>query len=555
MPGCSLLEILLAVHTTDDETAQFWAITLAHALSEDTTGSPAGKAVEAANKKRIFMNSRLVAHLVEAVDASAQRPLSLLASATLFDSVLCTSRDSTHHGHFHDLVVAFGKIFPRLLGILHNHHPNRRPLVVVVGTFEACVLILKTVVEHSDVATRTAICDMALNSGLTLRHFYKAIYGHTQAQRFVHQFIVSIWTTGHGTSFAWLARVLPRGFLRILSHPSTKKMMMDGFGDGFSTHAAAAVDTSRGSLYSRQSMQFDDDDDDEGVDEDAADDQTSRRLFRRLERYPAELDVHQNHRNYPSESCRDMHFLCHLLLHTFALPDLIWNPTTSKELKYALEEALLDHEDLITPQYMTSMGFAWNHWSFRVVYASLAKEIQVGSYYLRILMDNVHDGIVLVARAPDRGRKSSSFAHLELVCRSNLAGMVTHSIVDIAADPRRFFDQCFQRWLQELPFSSNQASMNPAIPQGGAGGGDDMDSASVVSQHDNAEIWCLQLMVATYKAYGIGSVELEKVAYVVRMLRGETRAPVIEELLSWLSTVASDTATALSLLTKPNMEL
>ncbi|RHY41556.1 hypothetical protein DYB38_004997 [Aphanomyces astaci] len=552
-----LLEILLAVHTTDDETARFWAITLAHALSEDTTGSPAGKAAEAANKKRIFMNSRLVAHLVAAVDASAQRPLSLLASATLFDSVLCTSRDSTHHGHFHDLVVAFGKIFPRLLGILHNHHPNRPPVVVVVGTFEACVLILKTVVEHSDVATRTAICDMALNSGLTLRHFYKAIYGHTQAQRFVHQFIVSIWTTGHGTSFAWLARVLPRGFLRILSHPSTKKMMMDGFGDGFSTHAAAAVDTSRGSLYSRQSMQFDDDEV-EGVDEDAADDQTSRRLFRRLERYPAELDVHQNHRNYPSESCRDMHFLCHLLLHTFALPDLIWNPTTSKELKYALEEALLDHEDLITPQYMTSMGFAWNHWSFRVVYASLAKEIQVGSYYLRILMDNVHDGIVLVARAPDRGRKSSSFAHLELVCRSNLAGMVTHSIVDIAADPRRFFDQCFQRWLQELPFSSNQASMNPAIPQGGAGGGDDMDSASVVSQHDNAEIWCLQLMVATYKAYGIGSVEvlsLEKVAYVVRMLRGETRAPVIEELLSWLSTVASDTATALSLLTKPNMEL
>ncbi|RHY30323.1 hypothetical protein DYB32_004408 [Aphanomyces invadans] len=540
MPGCGLLEILLAVHTTDNEAAIFWAITLLHALSEDATGSPAGKAQEVANKQRIFMNSRLVQHLLAAFDDSMQRPLTLLAVAALFDSIFCTSRDSTNNVHFADLVVAFGKIYPRVLSILYHRR-------VVPGTFESCVMIMKTVVENSDIPVRMAICNMALDGGLTLRHFYKAIFATTPDQRFVHQFIASIWMTGHAPSFALLQRILPSGFLRILSHPS--------------------------SIYSRSSIQFDDEIEPEdrpceADDMAATDDLLSERLYYRFERYPTatELDIHARNRktgNYTSETCRDIHLLAHLLLHSFALPDLIWNPTTSKELKYALEEALVDHEDMVPPkQYFTSMAFAWNHCSFRVQYASLNKEIRVGPFYLRILMDNVHDGLVLVEpQGGGLGRKQD-FVDLNLDSRKSMTLRVNHSIVEIATHPQRFFDQCFQRWLQELPFSSN-AAPNPAFPQG-------HDSGSVVPQHDNAEIWCLQLMVATYKAYSIGSVEvggrfvclcltfllqLEKVAYVVRMLRGETRAPIIEELLSWLSTVASDKTTSLALLTKHNMEL
>jgi hypothetical protein len=73
----------------------------------------------------------------------------------LFDSVFSTSRDSTDNVHFTDLVIAFGKVFPRLLGILYN--------LPVVGSFEAVLMIMKVVVESSDSATRQAICDMALN--------------------------------------------------------------------------------------------------------------------------------------------------------------------------------------------------------------------------------------------------------------------------------------------------------------------------------------------------------------------------------------------------------
>ncbi|ETW05761.1 hypothetical protein, variant [Aphanomyces invadans] len=550
MPGCGLLEILLAVHTTDNEAAIFWAITLLHALSEDATGSPAGKAQEVANKQRIFMNSRLVQHLLAAFDDSMQRPLTLLAVAALFDSIFCTSRHSTNNVHFADLVVAFGKIYPRVLSILYHRRP-------VPGTFESCVMIMKTVVENSDVPVRMAICNMALDGGLTLRHFYKAIFATTPDQRFVHQFIASIWMTGHAPSFALLQRILPSGFLRILSHPSTKKMMMDMYGDGFRMLGIESV-RERSSIYSRSSIQFDDEIEPEdrpceADDMAATDDLLSERLYYRFERYPTatELDIHARNRktgNYTSETCRDIHLLAHLLLHSFALPDLIWNPTTSKELKYALEEALVDHEDMVPPkQYFTSMAFAWNHCSFRVQYASLNKEIRVGPFYLRILMDNVHDGLVLVEpQGGGLGRKQD-FVDLNLDSRKSMTLRVNHSIVEIATHPQRFFDQCFQRWLQELPFSSNPAP-NPAFPRG-------QDSGSVVPQHDNAEIWCLQLMVATYKAYSIGSVELEKVAYVVRMLRGETRAPIIEELLSWLSTVASDKTTSLALLTKHNMEL
>ncbi|CAK4326232.1 unnamed protein product, partial [Aphanomyces euteiches] len=240
-------------------------------------------------------------------------------------------------------------------------------------------------------------------------------------------------------------------------------------------------------------------------------DQVSQRLYHRLERFPTatELDIHARNRkgNYPSETSRDMHLLAHLLLHPFALPDLIWYPTTSQELKYALEEALLDHEEMVSSTYFT-----------------LAKEIKVDTYYLRILMDNVHDGVVLQSERIEQRHRNSSFGDVDMDFRSHFAEIVAHSVVGIASNPKRFFDLCYQRWLQELPFSCN--ARGPAFPQ-------DIGTASVVGLRDNAEIWCLQLMVATYKAYSIGIIEAEKVAFVVRMLRGETRASIIEELLAW----------------------
>ncbi|KAH9101504.1 hypothetical protein AeMF1_021778 [Aphanomyces euteiches] len=539
MPGSGLLEILLAVFTTENEAAIFWAITLLHALSEDATGSPVGKAFEVANKKRIFLNTRLVDHLQKAFDDSMARPLSLLAVSMFFDSVFSTSRDSTNDAQFTDLILTFGKIFPRLLSILYN--PN-----AVVGTFEACVMIMKTIVENSEWTTRSAICDMALNGGLTLRHFYKGVFAPRQDQRFVHQFIASIWMTGHAPSFDLLKRILPAGFLRILSHPSTKKMMIDAYGDGFRNSNTNS--NPRSSNFSRNSILFDEVDLDNSQLDTA--DQVSQRLYHRLERFPTatELDIHARNRkgNYPSETSRDMHLLAHLLLHPFALPDLIWNPTTSQELKYALEEALLDHEEMVSSTYFTSMNFAWNHCSFRVDYSSLAKEIKVDTYYLRILMDNVHDGVVLQSERIEQRHRNSSFGDVDMDFRSHFAEIVAHSVVGIASNPKRFFDLCYQRWLQELPFSCN--ARGPAFPQ-------DIGTASVVGLRDNAEIWCLQLMVATYKAYSIGIIEAEKVAFVVRMLRGETRASIIEELLAWLSTVAADKMTSLSLLTKENMEL
>jgi hypothetical protein len=79
MPGCGLLEILLAVFTTDNEAAIFWAISLLHALSQDSSMSPHGKSLEIANKRRIFVNLRLVQHLMQAFDDSKQQPLTLLA--------------------------------------------------------------------------------------------------------------------------------------------------------------------------------------------------------------------------------------------------------------------------------------------------------------------------------------------------------------------------------------------------------------------------------------------------------------------------------------------
>ena len=67
-----------------------------------------------------------------------------------------------------------------------------------------------------------------------------------------------------------------------------------------------------------------------------------------------------------------------------AKPDLIWNFKTRQELKDALEneiQAFLQDRELCGGTLIS-----WNHTEFQVVYPSLADEIKIGDYFLRLLL-------------------------------------------------------------------------------------------------------------------------------------------------------------------------
>ncbi|VDM97385.1 unnamed protein product [Thelazia callipaeda] len=65
--------------------------------------------------------------------------------------------------------------------------------------------------------------------------------------------------------------------------------------------------------------------------------------------------------------------------------DLIWNETTREEFRRSIEDEIriLGQEKEIS---LTSNPISWNHTEFQVRYPSLAEEVRIGDYYLRILL-------------------------------------------------------------------------------------------------------------------------------------------------------------------------
>lgn len=70
-----------------------------------------------------------------------------------------------------------------------------------------------------------------------------------------------------------------------------------------------------------------------------------------------------------------------------AKPDLIWNLKTREELKSVIENELrlfMTDRELAAKDALIS----WNYYEFEVVYKSLADEIKIGDYFLRLLLED-----------------------------------------------------------------------------------------------------------------------------------------------------------------------
>ncbi|EJW74406.1 hypothetical protein WUBG_14684 [Wuchereria bancrofti] len=65
--------------------------------------------------------------------------------------------------------------------------------------------------------------------------------------------------------------------------------------------------------------------------------------------------------------------------------DLIWNETTREEFRRSIEDEMriLEQEKELVS---TNVPISWNHTEFQVRYPSLADEVKIGDYYLRILL-------------------------------------------------------------------------------------------------------------------------------------------------------------------------
>lgn len=82
--------------------------------------------------------------------------------------VLVVSRHSTDNNHFDAIVKALGGKYALLLELASQN--------MIAGLSAAVICVLKVIVDHGDHKVRRRICDLALDSGLTIKHLHKAFF-------------------------------------------------------------------------------------------------------------------------------------------------------------------------------------------------------------------------------------------------------------------------------------------------------------------------------------------------------------------------------------------
>jgi DnaJ family protein C protein 13 len=120
-----------------------------------------------------------------------------------------------------------------------------------------------------------------------------------------------------------------------------------------------------------------------------------------------------------------------LLYHKFAkdhaAPDLIWNYPVREELREALtnETKLLDGDrDHVVGE------ICWNHSDFQVQYKSLSEEINIGGYYLRLLLEEDSFSASFVIRNP-KDFFGDLYHRFLLTGRADMRGMCLQAMTTV----------------------------------------------------------------------------------------------------------------------------
>jgi len=252
----------------------------------------------------------------------------------------------------------------------------RSPCPIIV---ENASILLKTISSfHSPTAIK--IREFALSSGILLHHFYCSIFSPMEGQRFLSRYLVGLWMKGPSncSEKKLLKRMLPSGFLPYLAMPLLSDMELDNLDDMERSAAIESMDN-----FGRLVMSSNDHFLAENCSwsESGGSGANTKRMAKRIQSSNAKSEVSGG--GISSLQPENFRILFHVLTKDHALPDLIWNQQTRRQLRISLETELstLEREIYLRggAEYM-----AWNHQQFSVEYPSLREEVKVGTVYMRL---------------------------------------------------------------------------------------------------------------------------------------------------------------------------
>jgi len=190
-----------------------------------------------------------------------------------------------------------------------------------------------------------------------------AVFSPSSCQRFLSRYLVTLWMSGSPACAEkqLLARMLPSGFLPYLKMPllSDSELInlddMEGAGiEATNTFDRLGNDNNAGGT-------------------------NIKRLRERINM--ANLKTSTTEGNV-----ENFRILFHVITQDHALPDLLWNQQTRRELRISLESELLSIERE-TDIRGGGGRVAWNHQQYSVLYGSLKDEVRVGNVYMRLWLE------------------------------------------------------------------------------------------------------------------------------------------------------------------------
>lgn len=340
--------------------------------------------LEQLNKQSLLSNKQFVEHLLDLIVNHVERGTGALVIASMLDFLtyaVCAPYSETTAGDLFDsileMVAARGRSFYRLF---------QSPSMTIV---KGAGMVMRAIIEESSVEISKQMQTLSLTEGAFLRHLHMALLcvGRdlrvlTNKQLSGH--LIALWIADNSAALDLLARCLPRGlldFLDSLEKPNISEA--DLLLTRNNLEMATAEAKISPFMEQIQHMQ---------VTMEAKLDQflqhwnlEQKLSFLQKKEDRTQKPVVLRKRRQRIKSNVNWKMFSYHFAKDYSKADLIWNEKTREEFRRSIEDELrlLEQEKELSA---ADVPVSWNHTEFQTRYASLADEVKIGDYYLRLLL-------------------------------------------------------------------------------------------------------------------------------------------------------------------------
>ncbi|OAF70112.1 DnaJ subfamily C member 13 [Intoshia linei] len=332
---------------------------------------------EQLNKVSITSNVKFVTLIVDKLVESVENNhcLIILSILDFVTYIICFPYSETTEQVTFDLVI---ELLAKEARILFKLFQSASPAIV-----KGAGLILKAMVEEGSNLVAQNIQRLSLSEGALIRHVYNAFFlvtndGRRLALRQISRYLLSVWYAGSKEALNLFKRILPAGLLQYLT--SSERPSFEDI-DRIGTRQNKGKEmVSKGPKFYEE-----------------LDKKVSAYLLHWRERVGLPYITKNTRANDPRvaklrirKTIKNIKENWEMLFYQFSndhsKPNLIWNYKTRDEMRRSIEEELSLFN--VSLSLSNNVNIAWNHQEFMVNYPSLADEVMINDYYLRLILDS-----------------------------------------------------------------------------------------------------------------------------------------------------------------------